>query len=163
MLQPQSGTQLKKPASSKQTPKIIKGDLPGTGTEVLGTDVAELDDPARSWPPPRRLVRIRHRVREDESRAGKRWLDVPGYRFQALGTSLTQAAPPPRAVWRYDHGRADCENVSKELQARFALPTLCREQFWASEAALNLARLADHLTRLFQRHLGWPHKGTLRH
>jgi len=39
--------------------------------------------------------------------------------------------------WRYYNGRADCENVIKELQAGFALPTLCLEQFWATEAALK--------------------------
>jgi hypothetical protein len=51
-------------------------------------------------------------------------LAVPGYRFQALVTSLPNATHPPLAVWRYYNGRADCENVIKELQAGFALPTL---------------------------------------
>ena len=59
-------------------------------------------------------------------------------------------------------GRADCENVIKELQTGFALPTLCLEQFWASEAALSLASLTYNLTVLFQRHLGWQQKVTLR-
>ena len=121
-----------------------------------------VDYQAMSWPQPRRLGWIRHRVSEDESRAGKRLLDVPGYRFQALVTSLPKAAHPPLAVWRYYNGRADCENVIKELQAGFALPTLCLEQFWASEAALSLASLTYNLTILFQRHLGWQHKVTLR-
>jgi len=75
-------------------------------------------------------------VSDDEERGGKRLLDVPGYRFQALVTSLPGTTHPPLAVWRYYNGRADCENVIKELQAGFALPTLCLEQFWASEAAL---------------------------
>ena len=117
---------------------------------------------AMSWPHPRRLVLIRHRVNEDESRAGKRLLDVPGYRFQALVTSLPSATHPPLTVWRYYNGRADCENVIKELQAGFALPTLCLEQFWASEAALSLATLPYNLVALFQRHLGWQAKVTLR-
>lgn len=83
---------------------------------------------------------IRHWVREDESRGGKRLLDVPGYRFQALVTSLPGATHPPLAVWRYYNGRADCENVIKELQEGFALPILCLGKFWAAEAALSLAR-----------------------
>ena len=95
---------------------------------------------------------------EDESRAGKRLLDVPGYRFQALVTSLPTATHPPLAGGRYDNGRADRENAIKELQAGFALPTLCLEQFWASEAALSLATLTYNLTILFQRQLGWQHK-----
>ena len=105
---------------------------------------------------------LRHRVSEDESRAGKRLLDVPGYRFQALVTSLPTATHPPLAGGRYDNGRADRENAIKELQAGFALPTLCLEQFWASEAALSLATLTYNLTILFQRQLGWQHKVTLR-
>ena len=75
------------------------------------------------------------------------------------GDELAASAP---AVGRYYNGRADCENVSKELQAGLALPILCLEQFWASEAALGLARLTCNLTGLFEWHLGWQHKVTLR-
>lgn len=35
------------------------------------------------------------------------------------------------AVWRYYNGRADCENVIKELQQCFALTILCLPSFWA--------------------------------
>ena len=65
---------------------------------------------------------------------------------------------PPLAVWRDYNGRADCENVIKELQHGFALSTLCLESFWATEAALSLATLTYNLTVLFQRHLGWQTK-----
>jgi hypothetical protein len=148
---------------SQPIQRLLKGDLSWTVSEVPGTEVAELEYQAMSWPHPRRLVLIRHRVcEEDEGRVGKRLLEVPGYRFQALVTSLPQATHPPLAVWRYYNGRADCENVIKELHASFALPTLCLAQFWASEAALSLASLTYNLTLLFERHLGWQHKVTLR-
>lgn len=146
---------------SQPIQKLLKGDLTWKATEVPGTEVAEMDYQAMSWPHPRRLVLIRHRVREDESRGGKRLLDVPGYRFQALVTSLPTATHPPLAVWRYYNGRADCENVIKELREGFALPTLCLGRFWASEAALSLATLTYNLTVLFQRHLGWQQKVTI--
>ncbi len=87
---------------------------------------------------------------------------MPGHRFQALVTSLPRATHPPLAVWRYYNGRADCENVIKELHAGFALPILCLEQFRASEAALILATLTCNLAVLFERHLGWQRKVTLR-
>jgi len=104
----------------------------------------------------------RHRVEDaDEGRVGKRLLDVPGYRFQALVTSLPKATHSPLAVWRYYNGQADCENVIEELQSDFALPTLCLAKFWASEAALSLATLTDNLTVFFQRHLGWQQKMTI--
>ena len=147
---------------SQPIQQLIKGDLPCTATEVPGTEGAELDYQAMSWPHARRRVLLRHRVSEDSERGGKKLLDVPGYRFQALGTSLPTATHPPLTVWRYDNGRADCENAIKELQAGFALPTLCLESFWASEAALSLATLTYNLVVLFQRHLGWQQQVTLR-
>ncbi len=97
----------------------------------------------------------------EDTRAGKRLWDVPGYRFQALVTSLSSATHCPLAVWRYYTGRADCENVIKELCEGFALPTLCLEKFWATEAALSLATLTYNLSVLFQRHLGWQQKVTI--
>lgn len=146
---------------SQPIQKLLKGELTWKPTEVPGTEVAEMDYQAISWPHPRRLVLIRHQIREDDSRAGKRLLDVPGYRFQALVTSLPSATHPPLAVWRYYNGRADCENTIKELRAGFALPTLCLQKFWSSEAALSLATLTYNLTVLFQRHLGWQQKVTI--
>ena len=55
--------------------RLIKGDLVWTATEVPGTEVAELEYQALSWPHPRRLVLLRHRVSDDEERGGKRLLD----------------------------------------------------------------------------------------
>ena len=147
---------------SQPIQRILKGDLKWTVSEVPGTEVAELAYQAMSWPQPRRLVLIRHRVREAEAgRVGKRLLEVPGYRFQALVTSLPTTTHPPLSVWRYYNGRADCENVIKELQSGFGLPTLCLEKFWATEGALSLATLTYNLSVLFQRHLGWRQKVTI--
>ncbi len=147
---------------SQPIQKLLRSDLQWAATEVAGTEVAEREYQAMSWPHPRRLVLIRHRVRdEDEGRVGKRLLDVPGWRFQALVTSLPGTSHPPLRVWRYYNGRADCENVIKELREGFALPTLCLEKFWSSEAALSLAVLTYNLSVLFQRHLGWQQKVTI--
>jgi hypothetical protein len=77
---------------SQPIQKLLKSDLPWQPTEVPGTEVAELEYQSMHWPHPRRLVLIRHRLAEPEdTRAGKRLLDVPGYRFQALVTSLPSA------------------------------------------------------------------------
>ena len=146
---------------SQPLQKLLKGGLAWTATEVPGAEVAELEYQSMNWPQPRRLGLLRHRVREDNRRGGKCLLDVPGYHFQALVTSWPAATHPPLAVWRYDNGRADGENVIKELQSGFALPTLCLEKFWATEAALSLAALTYNLTVLFQRHLGWQQKVTI--
>jgi len=146
---------------SQPIQKIIQGDLRWTPTDLPGTEVADLEYQASSWPAPRRLVLIRHRVDENDRRGGKCLLEVPGYHFQALVTSLPAATHPPLTVWRYYNGRSDCENVIKELREGFAWPTLCLGKFWASEAALSLATLTYNLTVLFQRHLGWQQKVTV--
>jgi len=140
--------------------KLLRRGLQWQATEVPGTEVAEMEYQATRWPHPRRLVLIRHRVAEPGERGGKRLFELPGYRFQALVTSLP-ATIAPLAVWRYYNGRADCENVIKELREGFALPTLCLRSFWATEAALSLATLTYNLSVLFQRHLGWQKKVTI--
>jgi hypothetical protein len=145
---------------SQPIQRLLRGDLVWTKTEVPGTEVAEVLYQAMSWPHPRRLVLLRHRVADKDRAGGKKLIDVPGYLFQALVTSLP-AGTSPLAVWRHYNGRADCENVIKELQSGFALGTLCLESFWASEAALCLAVLTYNLTVLFQRHLGWQTKVTI--
>jgi hypothetical protein len=115
---------------SQPIQKLIKSDLPWQLTEVPGTEVAELEYQSMHWPHPRRLILIRHRVHEaDDTRAGKRLLDVPGYRFQALVTSLPATTHPPLAVWRYYNGRADCENVIKELREGLPYPLYVWKSF----------------------------------
>jgi hypothetical protein len=139
---------------------LIRRDLIWQPTELPGTDVAEIEYRAQSWLQPRRLILIRHRLEERPGAGGKKLIDVPGYVFQALVTSLPRSVPP-LAVWRDYNGRADCENVIKELQYGFASPTLCLRSFWATEAALSLATLTYNLTVLFQHHLGWQTKVTI--
>jgi hypothetical protein len=142
--------------------QLIQRGLRWQATEIPGIEVADVQFQHQSWPEPRRVILIRHRLDESEDpRYGKKLLDVPGYRFQALVTSLSAGSHSPLAVWRYYNGRADCENVIKELREGFALTTLCLDSFWATEAALNLAVLTYNLTVLFQRHLGWQQKVTI--
>ena len=131
-----------------------------TPTELAGTEVSELEHRRLGWAQPRRLILIRHRLAERPEAVGKTLFDLPGYTFQALVTSLP-ASESPLAVWRYYNGRADCENVIKELQSGFALTTLCLHSFWATEAALSLATLTYNLMVLFERHLGWQEKVTI--
>jgi hypothetical protein len=145
---------------SQPIKSLLRGDLQWQQTEVPGTEVAEIMHQAMSWSQPRRLVLIRHRVAEKKNAGGKKLLDVPGYLFQALVTSLPPTQSPLQ-IWRFYNGRADCENVIKELQQGFALPTLCLESFWATEAALSLATLAYNLTVLFEQHLGWKQRATV--
>lgn len=123
-------------------------------TEVAGTEVCDLIHQEWSWRQPRRVILLRHCVAEKKRPGGKMLLEVPGYLFQILVTSLPESVPAID-VWRRYNGRAGCENVIKELDAHFGLPQLCLKNFWSSEAALSLAVLAYNFCVLFQRRLGW--------
>jgi len=139
---------------------LLRAGLVWTATEVAGVEVSEVAYQCRRWSHPRRLILIRHRVADKKRAGGKMLFDLPGYLFQGLVTSLP-ACWSPLSVWRYYNGRADCENVIKELQGGFAIPTLICRRFFATEAALSLAVLTYNLTVLFQRHLGWQTKVTI--
>jgi hypothetical protein len=142
----------------KPLQRLLKKDLIWSATEVPGTEVAEVWHQEINWRQPRRLVMLRHRIADKQAAGqrtgGKPLLDCPGYLYQALVTNLpTKVAP--LEVWRQYNPRAGCEEVIKQLDADFALPKLCLDKFWGTEAALSLAILSYNLTQLFQRHLGW--------
>jgi len=130
-----------------------------TATEVRGLAVQEVSD-ARGA----RLIVVRQRIAERPHAGGKKLIELPGYKFQALRTNLSPTVPPLE-VWRRYNGRADIENRIKELGAQFGLKGLCCRSFWATEAACHLAITAYNLCVGLQRRLGQPHRaelGTLR-
>ncbi len=133
--------------------RLLRRHLHWEPTELVGTEVAEVWHQEQGWQNPRRIVLLRHRLAE-QSAAGKRLLECPGYTDQALVTNLPVTVPV-LMIWRDYNGRADSENVIKELDANFGLPQLCLKRFWSTEAALSLAVVAYNLCLLFQRHLGW--------
>jgi hypothetical protein len=123
-------------------------------TEVLGTEVCDLVHQEWSWRQARRVILVRHTVAQKKRPGGKMLIELPGYRFQVLVTNVGSEMPALE-VWRRYNGRAGSENIIKELDAHFALPQLCLNNFWSSEAALSLAVFSYNLCVLFQRHLGW--------
>jgi hypothetical protein len=144
--------------------RLLQHGLIWEPSAVPGTEVAELMHQEWGWRTARRLILIRHRLAEKDRPTGKRLVACPGYAYQGLMTSLPHRVRP-LAVWRDYNGRADCENVIKELDAHFGLPQLCLKKFWSTEAALSLAVLSYNLCQLFQRHVGWLERvtaGTLR-
>jgi hypothetical protein len=124
-----------------------------TPTQVRGLEVQEVDPAQVHGLGQRRLIMIRHRLAERPSAGGKSFLEVPGYRFQALCTSLPRSWSP-QAVWSRYNGRADVENRIKELGSQYGLRRFCCRSFWGTEAACHLAILAYNLCVLFQRELG---------
>jgi hypothetical protein len=126
-------------------------------TDLPGTEIAEELFEGWGWACARRVLLIRHRVAERPDAGGKPLLDCIGYVFQVLVTSLPSSVPAIE-VWRRYHGRAGSESVIKELNQSFALPQICLEKFYATEAAMTLAVLTYNLCVLFQRHLGWQQR-----
>jgi hypothetical protein len=129
-------------------------------TKVAGMEVAEVCYESKSASRPRRLILLRRSVAAESRGGGKLLLEVPGYKFQALVTNLPPSVSPLQ-VWFEYNGRAGIENVIKELRHGFALPDLCCQKFFATEAALSLAVFTYNLTVLFARHLGWLEKVTI--
>src|SRR5262249_39625938 len=72
-----------------------------------GLDVAPVGLELPSWRAARRLAVIREEPRERPDAAGRRLIDMPGYAFHAVVTKLSH---PPVEIWRFYHGRGDCEN-----------------------------------------------------
>lgn len=126
-------------------------------TDLPGVEVQEAE-----WHRPgQRLIVLRQRLAQRPDAGGKLLFDLPGYRFQALLTSLGKSQSP-LSVWRTYNGRADCENRIREIGSQFGLRGLCCKRFWATEAAHQLAIVAYNLCVLLQRDLGMPHKVELR-
>jgi len=136
---------------------LITRGLVWTETEITGTAVAQLEYQEAGWMHPRRLILIRHEVREKRRVGGKRLIDCPGYLFQALVTSLPQTVSP-LDVWRQYNGRAGIEGVIRELRHGYGLHQFCCQDFWATEAALSMVVMAYNLVELFERFLGWSQR-----
>jgi hypothetical protein len=118
-------------------------------TEVEGLEVQEVD-----WQrPTQRLIIVRQRIAQRPEAGGKQLFELPGYRFQALITSLP-ASLSALQVWREYNGRADLENRIKELGDQFGIKRLCVASFWGTEALHHLAIAAYNLCVLLQRKLG---------
>jgi len=71
-------------------------------TEVSGLEVQEIEGQR----PGRRLIVVRQRIAQRPEAGGKTLLDLPAYRFQALGTNLPQSVNA-LGVWRRYLGRIE--------------------------------------------------------
>lgn len=63
---------------------------------------------------------------------------------------VTDSTLPTQEVWRSYRGRADCENRIKELKYDFGADSFCMQEFWATEARMNMVMTAYNLMSLFR-------------
>jgi len=68
----------------------------------------------------------------------------------SLSTLVTDLTLPTQETWRSYRGRADCENRIKELKYGFGADSFCMNEFWATEASMNLVMTAYNLMSLFR-------------
>jgi len=112
-----------------------------------GLEVAEMAYTAPSWRTPRRLVVVREEIRERPDARGRRLIDVPGYTFHTVVTTLEHR---PEDVWRFYNGRADSENRIKELKDDFGADGFCVQSFDGTEAVFRLICALFNLVALFK-------------
>jgi len=125
-----------------------------TPTELPGVEVADELYQGGDWASPRRIVMIRHEIKERPEAGGKMLFEDKTYRYQVLMTNLPSSVRGLK-VWQKYNGRAGLEDVVKELDENFALPKTCLHNFWGTEAALSLSVLSYNLTVMFQHFFKW--------
>lgn len=113
-----------------------------------GLEAAETSYQAVGWKAPRRLVVVREELRERPEARGRRLIEVPGYSFHVLVTTL---AHDPVQTWYFYNSRADSENRLKELKEDFGADGFCLQSFNGTEAAFRLICFLFNLMATFKR------------
>jgi hypothetical protein len=126
---------------------LVGHGVKGWRTFGPGLDAGETTYQAMEWKKPRRLVVIRELIKERPESRGRKLIDVPGYTFHALVTSLGWE---PEDVWRFYNGRADSENRIKEVAEQYGAKGFCVRNFYGTEAALRLICLLYNLMAIFK-------------
>src|SRR5262249_24359988 len=101
----------------------------------LGLAAAEIQYQALGWKVPRRVVVIREEIAERPEARGRKLIDVAGYMFHTIVTTLDH---PPVELWRFYNARADSENRIKELKEDFGANGFCLQSFDGTEVAFRL-------------------------
>lgn len=100
-----------------------------------GLEASETSYQAYGWQAPRRLVVVREVRRERPQARGRKLLEVPGYTFHVLVTTLDH---DPVQTWRFSNSRAESENRIKQLKEDFGADGFCLHSFAGTEAAFRL-------------------------
>jgi len=113
-----------------------------------GLEAGETTYCAHGWQAPRRLVVVRELLDERPEARGRKLLEVPGYTFHVLVTTLGH---DPVATWRFYNSRAESENRIKELKEDFGADGFCLQSFDGTEAAFRLICFLFNLIADFKR------------
>jgi len=114
---------------------------------AVGLEAAQTTYQALGWKAPRRLVVVREELRQRPEARGKMLIEVPGYTYHVLVTTL---AHNPVATWQFYNSRADSENRLKELKEDFGANGFCLHSFDGTEAAFRLICFLFNLVAHFK-------------
>jgi hypothetical protein len=129
---------------------------------ATGIETAELLFEMPSWSAPRRIVVVREEIRERPEAKGRKLIEVPGYLFHGIVTTLSLS---PVDTWHFYNHRAECENRLKELKDDFGAAGFCLQSFDGTEAVFRLLCFLFNLVAAFKREVTrneTPQLGTLR-
>lgn len=123
-----------------------------------GIAVSEVMFQAHGWTRARRVVLIRQRKKDLDFVRGRELFDLPGYVFQAILTTMTDA---PEEVWRFYRKHAEIETKIRELKWDYGIDGFAQKKFFATEAAFRLVCVTFNLMTLLQDKIGQQRYQTL--
>lgn len=118
-----------------------------------GIELTEIEYRSPNWSESRRVVIVKQSIRERPKSGGKelRLFDdeqIYGkYRYSAYITNLDL---PIEIIWRSYNGRANSENIIKEIKYDFGVDCFNVQNFYATESALNFVIMGFNLISLFR-------------
>lgn len=121
-----------------------------------GVEVASSSYQSPLWEKPRRIIMVRQEIDKRPKATGKQLklfeeLGIyKNYRYSAYITDIDLSAAE---VWRIYRNRANAENRIKELKYDFGFDSFNLHNFFATEAALNMAMMAYNLMSLFRQYI----------
>jgi len=143
--------------------KAFQGRLGGLkyGEISPGIEVAEFcyGGAGTQWSCERRIVVERQSLAERGDKAqGKLFDSLPGYRYQLIVTNKRCSA---EQVWRFYNGRADSENVIKDLVEGVGLDAIPTGKFLANAAHFWLMLIAQTVLSAYRTLVVKPITGTI--
>lgn len=118
-----------------------------------GIEIAETTFQAEDWKAPRRLVMVRQQINKRPKATGKQlrlFEDESIYRNYRYSCFVTNLDFSAKMVYDLYRNRADAENRIKEVKYDFGFESFNCNDFWATEAMLNVVMLAYNLMSLFR-------------
>lgn len=143
--------------------KAFQGRVGGLryGEISAGIEVAEFryGGAGTDWSRERRIVVERQSLAERGDKAqGKLFDSLPGYRYQLIVTNKRCSA---EGVWRFYNGRADSENVIKDLVEGVGLDAIPTGKFLANAAHFWLMLIAQTVLSAYRALVVKPITGTI--